>query len=157
MDDLVKYIMESYENNSDIGIMGSKLLDAINNKKEPECDDEDIAYLREINDQTKLVYVDFYSWNNLPLFLRDKIKENIKVVEESGSYFSLDDLDTVIELADKLDNYIFYLLFNKEYYRLVTVGGSLDSVYSKNQKYLKYMNELIAETVIKKFYTGLKK
>lgn len=156
MDHLARYILESYANENTVGSFGDKLLESATNNMDNKDDDEmavAINYLNECEAANNLLWIDFYSWNNLPLLTRNKIHEEINVFEWSAAYMSKTDFEKIRDIFNGLDNYIFYVLDLGTYYRVVILGGDCDSIYTKDKDYLKLVSDTIKESLVYKFST----
>ena len=157
MSDLAKYILESYSDNNTSGL-GSKFLEAASVKPVMEQEPDDMArsinYLNSLDEANDLLWIDFYSWNNLPLRFRQKVIEQMQVFEWSSAYMSFSAFEKIRDQFNTLDNYVVYVLKLDKYYRAIILGGFCDAVYTKDTDYLKVIDTQIKESTLYKFSTN---
>lgn len=153
---LVKLILESYSKLDDIGILGNSLLKFADDQDHDIFLDDDfskeVSYLRELDDLNNLLWIDFYSWNNVSLPIRNKIKNKIKCVEYNSLYMPYSEIDTFKFLINS-DDYSVYVLQIGNVHRLIILGGDYDAIYAKDKKYLDRIAQLIEESLVYKFQT----
>lgn len=161
MSNLVESILQSYNNDNNLGVFGKKLLESIpDNDDVYSIDDsmgESIKYLRLLDNTSDLLWLDFYSWNNLPLPVRNKIINTIRVIEFQSVYMSYRDFLNIRSILNLVNNYSIYILKTGNCYRVVILGGPFDSIYEKDNKYLKLIKNIISDSIIDKFSTGGKR
>ncbi len=157
---LVECVLNSYSDDSAIGDFGSKMLEAITKEAvdTQEYDEikQSIAYLKHCESNSDLLWIDFYSWNNIPLIIRRRLMEQTTILEWGAAYMSFNEFEKLKPIFEQLDNYIFYILKCGDYYRAIILGGVCDAVYNKDVKYLKLIDDVIKESTLYKFSTNTK-